>query len=116
MNPLRISAFTLASPLGHGLAAQRDALRAGRTGLAQGAFEDSALSCWVGAVAGLETALGGEWAPWDCRNHRLAALALDQDDFRAAVAGAVARHGAERIAVFVGTSTSGTLTSEHACR
>ncbi|HUP90705.1 MAG TPA: beta-ketoacyl-[acyl-carrier-protein] synthase family protein [Solimonas sp.] len=116
MKPFRLSAYTLTSPLGRGLAAQREALLAGRSGLAQAAFEDSTLSCWTGAVSGLDTPLAGDWGEWDSRNHRLASLALDQDDFRGAVAAAVARHGADRVAVFVGTSTSGTLSTEHAYR
>src|SRR3546814_18193281 len=72
--------------------------------------------CWTGTVDGLDVALSGRWAEWDCRIHRLAALALEQDGFRGAVADAVARHGADRVAVFIGTSTAGTLATEHAYR
>src|SRR3546814_19674587 len=45
--------------------------------------------CWTGTVDGLDVALSGRWAEWDCRIHRLAALALEQDGFRGAVADAV---------------------------
>src|SRR3546814_12177632 len=62
------------------------------------------------------SALSKRWAECDCRIHRLAALALEQDGFRGAVADAVARHGADRVAVFIGTSTAGTLATEHAYR
>src|SRR3546814_4717786 len=55
-------------------------------------------------VDGLDVALSKRWAEWDCRIHRLAALALEQDGFRGAVADAVARHGADRVAVFIGRS------------
>ena len=55
-------------------------------------------------------------AGFDCRNNRLAALALRQDGFMAAVAAARARHGAGRIGVFAGTSTSGLLQTETAYR
>src|SRR3546814_15103963 len=74
------------------------------------------MACGIGTVDGLEFALGKRWAEWDCRIHRLAALALEQDGFRGAVADAVARHGADRVAVFIGTSTAGTLATEHAYR
>lgn len=51
---------------------------------------------------------------FDCRNNRLAQLALRQDGFDQAVAGAAARYGAERIAVILGTTTSGVLSGEEA--
>src|SRR5262249_45264041 len=43
----------------------------------------------------------------DCRNNRLAQLGLRQDGFERAVAGARERYGPHRIAVLIGTSTSG---------
>ena len=55
-------------------------------------------------------------ADFDCRNNRLAELALQQDDFLAAVQTAVNRHGAARIGVLLGTSTSGILQTELAYR
>jgi len=116
MKPLRVNALTATSALGHGLGAHRAALEQGRSGLAQKSFDRSTLSCWIGEVAGLDEPLAGPWAEWDCRNNRLSALALDQDGLREAVAAAVRRHGAARIGVFVGTSTSGTLSTEHAYR
>lgn len=114
MTPLRLSALTATTALGAGLAAQLEALQAARSGLSQRRFEDCTLDSWIGEVDGLDAPLRGEWAMWDCRVNRLAARALDQDGFRAAVAAAVERHGAERIGVFIGTSTSGTLATEHA--
>ncbi|MGH8447531.1 MAG: beta-ketoacyl-ACP synthase, partial [Solimonas sp.] len=116
MASLELLAWSATTALGHGRAAQFDALRAGRTGLAREPFDGCALDTWIGAVAGLDTPLGGEWAAWDCRNNRLASLALDQDGLRAAVAAARARYGAARIGVFVGTSTSGVLSTEQAYR
>src|SRR3546814_8983883 len=103
MTPLLISRYTATSALGAGLAAHARALRETHSGLRQQASEDSALACWTGTVDGLDVALSKRWAEWDCRIHRLAALALEQDGFRGAVADAVARHGADRVAVFIGT-------------
>jgi 3-oxoacyl-[acyl-carrier-protein] synthase-1 len=48
--------------------------------------------------------------------NRLVDLALGQDGFAAAVAAARERHGADRIGVFFGTSTSGILDTELAAR
>jgi 3-oxoacyl-[acyl-carrier-protein] synthase-1 len=49
---------------------------------------------------------------YDCRNNRLAELALQQDGFFDAVQAAVSRWGRRRIGVFMGTSTSGMLQTE----
>ena len=55
-------------------------------------------------------------ARFDCRNNRLADLALRTDGFADAVAAARRRYGADRIAVVLGTSTSGVLSGEEAYR
>ena len=53
---------------------------------------------------------------FDCRNNRLAELALRTDGFAEAVQSAAARWGALRVGVFLGTSTSGILQTELAYR
>jgi len=74
-------------------------------------------SLYVGEVAGFdEWGRGGDWAEFDCRNNRVAAMALNQDGFLDTVAGARERYGADRIGVFLGTSTSGILQTETAYR
>jgi 3-oxoacyl-[acyl-carrier-protein] synthase-1 len=117
MKPLAITAHTVTCAAGRGSAAFLASLRTGRTGLAQERFEDSGLATWVGAVAGLESVkLPASLASWDCRNNRLAELTLGADGFLEAVAAARARHGARRIGVFIGTSTSGVRHTELAYR
>lgn len=115
MTPLRISAFTSTSALGRGNAAAARALRERRGGLRRNDFPETPLETWIGRVDGLEDApLTGALAPFDCRNNRLALVALEQDGLGAAVRAAAPRYGAGRIAVFLGTSTSGILESERA--
>jgi 3-oxoacyl-[acyl-carrier-protein] synthase I len=117
MRPLALSHFSLVTGLGAGCAATVEALRLGRSALAPCRFEPAPGPTYVGEVLGLDEApVGGALAPFDCRNHRLAALALAQDGFADAVAAARERHGAGRIGVFVGTSTAGLLHSERAYR
>jgi len=58
----------------------------------------------------------GDMAVHDCRNNRLAALALRADGFGDRVRQAAARYGAARVGVFLGTSTSGILQTEVAYR
>jgi len=117
MKPLPVTAFTLVTALGHGQAAHTRALRAGASGLRAQAFEAATFDAWLGVVDGVDDQrLPRELARHDCRNNRLAALALRGDGFDDAVRRAVARHGAARVAVLVGTSTSGILQTEVAYR
>lgn len=117
MRPLALSHFSLVTGLGAGCAATVAALRLGRSALAPCRFEPAPAPTYVGEIPGLDEApLAGALAPFDCRNHRLAARALEQDGFAAAVAAARERHGAGRVGVFVGTSTAGLLQSERAYR
>lgn len=115
MPPLAIRAFTATSALGRGLKAHRDALAEGRSGLRRNDFGPQPLDTWIGRVDGVEDApLPGEWAAWDCRNNRLAWLALQQDGLLDAVREAIARHGAERVALVIGTSTASIGATEEA--
>ena len=117
MSPLVLKSFTATSAIGRGLAATLASLQAQRSGLAPCRFETVSLDTCVGKVAGVdEVALPRELAEFDCRNNRLAWLALGQDGFRDAVAASAARHGRARVAVFLGTSTSGILETELAYR
>lgn len=117
MLPLPITAYTATSCMGRGLAATRAALAAGRTFLAPCRFMGLELPTWTGEVAGLdEVTLAPALADYDCRNNRLAALGLGQDGFAQAVARAGRRYGADRVGVFVGSSTSGLLQTELAYR
>ncbi|HVF15637.1 MAG TPA: beta-ketoacyl-[acyl-carrier-protein] synthase family protein, partial [Steroidobacteraceae bacterium] len=57
-----------------------------------------------------------EWQRFECRNNRLAYFALQQDGFMKAALRLRERYGAERIGVFIGTSTSGVQHTELAYR
>ncbi len=119
--PLRLVLATATSCLGAGLAEHASAMREGRCGLKPCDFDIVDLPTWIGEVQGVDSVdLGEVGVPglrdFDCRNNRLAELGLRQDGFAHAVEQAVARHGAERVGVFVGTSTSGILQTEQAYR
>ncbi|MBT9463843.1 beta-ketoacyl-[acyl-carrier-protein] synthase family protein [Hydrogenophaga sp.] len=117
MKPLLLSATTITTCLGVGLEAHRAALRENRSGLKPCAFETVDLPTWVGEVAGVDAhPLPTALAAYECRNHRLALLALRADGFEDRVRAAVAKHGAGRVGVFMGTSTSGILQTELAYR
>lgn len=115
MTPLVLTSFTAVNALGRGTAAVLEALTAARTGLRPCTFEQVQLETWVGDVAGLDDLRVCErLAEFDCRNNRLAELTLEQDGFAARIAQARAKYGPHRIAVILGTSTSGILETEHA--
>ncbi len=112
-----VAAYTMASALGHGVAAHADALRAGATGLRLQRFETVHFEAWLGLVDGVdEVALPEPLRAFDCRNNRLAWLGLRSDGFTERVRAAASRHGAHRVGVFIGTSTSGILQTELAYR
>ena len=117
IKPLRISAYTTVNALGRGIDASLWALQQGHGGLRPCDFEDVNLDTWIGRVEGLEDEpLRDEFKRFDCRNNRLARIGLLQDGFGQAVTAARARYGADRIGVFIGTSTAGILETEQAYR
>lgn len=113
LQPLYVNAYTAVTAIGAGRDATRAALAAMRSGLAPNDFDSARVDAFVGRVAGLESvAVPVPLRDFDCRNNRLAWLGLQQDGVMDAVARAVARHGADRVAVIAGTSTSGVLSTE----
>lgn len=117
MPPLTVSAWTLTSALGRGRAATLAALTSGRGGLTPCDYPHAQIDTWIGRVAELEAhRLPAHLETWDCRNNRLAHLALTQDGFEAACNRLRERHGPGEIGVFLGTSTSGIELTERAYR
>jgi len=115
--PLAVTAYTATSALGLGLDAHREALRRQRSGLRPNDFGDAPLPCWIGRVEGVESApLPDAYAPWDCRNNRLAWIGLNQDGFLPQVQVARQRYGAARIALLLGTSTASIGATEEGYR
>jgi len=114
---LIISACTLVNALGRGTRACFDSLEEARGGLRTCDFDDADIDTWIGRVDGLEDEpVAAGLDSFDCRNNRLAQLGLRQDAFAERVAEVRGRHGAARIGVFIGTSTSGVLQAELAYR
>jgi 3-oxoacyl-[acyl-carrier-protein] synthase-1 len=113
VQPLAITRYSVANCLGAGAGAVADALFAGRSGLSPCDFDGVALQTHVGRVRGLEALpVRAGLEAYDCRNNRMAQLALELDGFAGAVGLAREHHGAARIGVFMGTSTSGILETE----
>lgn len=110
-----MTAHTATSAAGRGIAAFGSALRDRRGGLRRNDFGTDPLDCWIGRVDGLEDdAIPAAFASIDCRNNRLAWLGLQQDGFLDRARAAVARYGADRVAVVLGTSTASIGATEDA--
>jgi len=117
MKPLLVKEFTATSCIGRGLEQTLDALVARRSGLKACEFETVRLDTHIGDVPGVDSQpVPAELKRFDCRNNRLAELALAQDGFLEAIEETVGRCGRKRIGVFIGTSTSGILETELAYR
>ena len=117
MQPLPITAYSIVNSLGVGREAVVDALRNRRSGLRRCDFETVELDTWIGRVEALDDVrIRRDLDAYDCRNHRLAQLGLETDGFADAVRAAREKYGADRVGVFMGTSTSGLFDSELAYR
>lgn len=117
MTPLWLSHFTATSSIGRGRNQTLAALHERRAGLTPCTFDTVDLATFIGEVAGVDTVeIPPHLADFDCRNNRLALLGLLQDGFAEAIRAAIAKYGAQRIGVFLGTSTAGILQTELAYR
>jgi 3-oxoacyl-[acyl-carrier-protein] synthase I len=117
VKPLFLKDFTATSSIGRGREELFASLLDQRSGLKACNFESVDLDTQIGEVAGVDAAqLPAELERFDCRNNRLAELALRQDDFIRAVGETASRRGRSRVGVFIGTSTSGILETELAYR
>jgi 3-oxoacyl-[acyl-carrier-protein] synthase I len=115
--PLHISHSTLSTSLGLGLDANWQAISTQASGLTPCQFETVTLPTYIGEVQGVDAIqLSADHALFDCRNNRLAELALRQDGFLQAIERLKNTYGAQRIGVFLGTSTSGIFQTELAYR
>jgi 3-oxoacyl-[acyl-carrier-protein] synthase I len=115
---LPIVASTMTNACGIGSRTVWEALTENRSGLRPFDLDwAESIETWVGRVDALEAVrLPQRLVARDSRSNRLAWISLEQDGFRDAVAAAVARHGPDRIGLFVGTTTSGVLSTELAYR
>jgi 3-oxoacyl-[acyl-carrier-protein] synthase-1 len=115
MTPLRITHYSVACAAGVGRASLERALSSRTSGLRPNDFGASPLDTWIGRVDDLERLpLPANLVEWECRNNRLAWLALQTDEFLTRALEARERYGADRVALILGTSTSSIGATEEA--
>lgn len=117
MQPIPITAYSIVNSIGVGRSSVVASLHARRSGLRPCDFDTVDLDTYIGRVQALdEIKVRSDLERYDCRNNRLAQLALETDAFADSVLAARERYGSDRIGVFMGTSTSGLLQAELAYR
>src|SRR5258708_20834197 len=110
MRPLLFKNFTATSCIGKGVAATLASLLEQRSGLKNCEFETVDIETHIGEVPGVDDArLPDHLYKFECRNNRLAELALQEDGFFDAVQQAAERGGRRRVGVFLGTIPAGIL-------
>ncbi len=113
ITPLIITASSMVNALGRGKKATLTALQEKHSGLKPA--KNLEFSTWLGQIEGVDDySLEEPLKQFSCRNNQLAKLALDTDNFRDAINTAKEKYGADRIGVFLGSSTSGSEETEKA--
>jgi 3-oxoacyl-[acyl-carrier-protein] synthase-1 len=111
---LALTAFGVINALGRGKAAVANRLFAGdRSGIIARDDLIPDATAMVGAVTEALPSIPSAFSRFDCRNNRLMLAALEE--IGDAIDTTRRRYGAERIAVILGTSTSGIAEGEDAC-
>lgn len=119
MKPVFIDTFTATTCVGPGNQSLLAALKSGQSGLTPCEFDQVKIDTWIGKVSSVDTqenALPAALTNYECRNNRLAWLGLNQDGFLDNAKDIILRHGASRVGLFLGTSTSGIYETELAFR
>ena len=117
MQTLELRHYTLSTCLGLGREENWARLAARAGNLKPCDFDTVQLPTWIGEVRDVDQVqLSPELADFDCRNNRLAQLALQQDGFEQAVRAVIEQVGAARVGCYLGTSTAGILQTELAYR
>lgn len=117
MRPIRVSHFTGANAIGVGLDEINTSLQNVRTGLHPCDFPNAKLNAYIGSVMAVDDInIWPGFKEYNCRNNRLAQLGLLQDGFIERVNTTIEKYGKTRVAVVIGTSTSGVESLEQAYR
>jgi 3-oxoacyl-[acyl-carrier-protein] synthase I len=115
MISLPITGISTVNAIGIGRDATAEGLYANRSGCQPCDYEDAVLNTHIGRVLGVEdTPLAAKFSSFECRNNRLANMAIEADGFESSVVRAIDQYGSDRIAIVLGTSSSGVREGEYA--
>ncbi|MDO9236683.1 MAG: beta-ketoacyl synthase N-terminal-like domain-containing protein, partial [Aquabacterium sp.] len=114
LSPVAITAYQCVSAAGDDVEALYNSLIANQSCLKPLRLFDIPFKTVVGEITSPLPPIRSSLKAYDCRNAALALKALNQGEFRADVERAIAKYGALRVGVVLGTSTSGIYDSENA--
>jgi len=114
IRPVAITAYQCVSAAGDDVDALHQGLIANCSSLKPIRLFDLPFETVVGEVVSPLPEIRPDLKDYDCRNARLALKALGTGDFRERAEQAIAKHGAGRVGLVLGTSTSGIYDSENA--
>lgn len=117
MKPISVTHFTATSAMGTGNEAILQALLKKKSGLHPCDFPNTRLDAYIGSIPDInEVVIQSGFEDYDCRNNKLAQLGLEQNGFSDKVRTMSDKYGSTRVAVIIGTSTSGVESLERAYR
>ncbi len=117
MNPLYITSYTSTCGIGSGKDQIWDSIKNNDSGLSLIDFDPIELNTYVGMVDEInDVNIPENLSNFDCRNNRLCYLTLMQDEFLDHVENLKEKYKSNRIALIIGSSTSGILSTELAYR
>lgn len=114
LSPVSVTAYQCVSAAGDNIEALYRSLIANQSCLKPLRLFDIPFETLVGEVISALPEIRASLKPYTCRNAKLALMALEQADFRSQAERAIVRHGAARIGLILGTSTSGIYETENA--
>lgn len=112
--PVAVSAYQCATAAGDDVESLYRSLLSNQTCLKPLRLFGIPFPTVVGEISSPLAPVRARWQAYDCRNARLALKVLEQGGFRYQVEDALVRHGAARVGVILGTSTSGIYETENA--
>lgn len=112
--PVAVTAYQCTSVAGDDVDALYDSLLRNQSCLRPLRLFELPFQTVVGEVVSPLPEIRSDLKAYDCRNARLALLALEQGNLRKHIEKAVRRYGAGRIGTILGTSTSGIYDTENA--
>ncbi|MGR8930320.1 MAG: beta-ketoacyl-ACP synthase [Gammaproteobacteria bacterium] len=114
LTPVAVMAYQCVSAAGNDLESLYSSLIANQCCLKPLRLFEIPFTTVVGEVVSSLPLIRSSLKPYDCRNARLALLALEQGGFREEIERAISVYGAARVGVILGTSTSGIYDTENA--
>lgn len=113
LNPLGIAASAVTHSIGTGVDLLWNSVIQKKSGLLKNDLDWCDLECWIGKSPEVDRfSLPEVLQSWDCRNHRLAWMAIQDNQFRNVLQNQIAKSGSTRVGLVLGTSTSGIRSTE----